>query len=617
MDIDGCALVVAVSESADLPGMSAVRRACAASGVDWLSVSIESDRAYVGPVSGHGRPGCDICARRRRQAARKRAHQHETVRRHQPELDRTRSPLLSGFAVDLVAALTGATVAGAARAGACPPATFVAIDLAELAVSRHRFLPDPGCPECGGLPPDSPDGARILLRSWPKSDPHTFRVRDLSSDGLDLMATYVDGAAGLIREVRTEPSRTFVRAVAPLSSRTSNESQHGWGRTLNARTARLTAVLESLERFAGVEPRGKRTTVHGSYRDLAPRAIDPRRLGLYPDDWYDRPDFPFARFHDGLELSWVWGFSFENREPVLVPERHAYYSLPQSAGPRLSYEISNGCALGGSLEEAILHGLLEVAERDAFLMTWYGRMPVPRLDLRTARDRTVPLMAESLSRQTGYDIAVFSTTLEQGIPCFWAMGIDRIGDPTRARAMCVGGAALRAENGIVNLLHELAHGLDHAGFATPDERERAARMVADPARVTAMGDHAMVYFHDAAFDRFDFLLSGSEPGGFDDLADTWHWPELTDLRDDLRELMARYLDRGLDIIVVDQTAPEHRTGGLSCVKVIVPGALPMTFGHENRRIHGLPRLYTVPAELGFRDRILTPADINPHPHPFP
>ncbi len=127
----------------------------------------------------------------------------------------------------------------------------------------------------------------------------------------------------------------------------------------------------------------------------------------------------------------------------------------------------------------------------------------------------------------------------------------------------------------------------------------------------------MVYFHDAAFDRFDFLLSGSEPGGFDDLADTWHWPELTDLRDDLRELMARYLDRGLDIIVVDQTAPEHRTGGLSCVKVIVPGALPMTFGHENRRIHGLPRLYTVPAELGFRDRILTPADINPHPHPFP
>ena len=39
------------------------------------------------------------------------------------------------------------------------------------------------------------------------------------------------------------------------------------------------------------------------------------------------------------------------------------------------YETSNGCALGGCFEEATAHGLLEVAERDAFLITWYGRMP--------------------------------------------------------------------------------------------------------------------------------------------------------------------------------------------------------------------------------------------------
>jgi len=33
--------------------------------------------------------------------------------------------------------------------------------------------------------------------------------------------------------------------------------------------------------------------------------------------------------------------------------------------PRLVFETSNGCALGSCLEEAILHGILEVAERDA------------------------------------------------------------------------------------------------------------------------------------------------------------------------------------------------------------------------------------------------------------
>jgi ribosomal protein S12 methylthiotransferase accessory factor len=39
-----------------------------------------------------------------------------------------------------------------------------------------------------------------------------------------------------------------------------------------------------------------------------------------------------------------------------------------------------------------------------------------------------------------------------------------------------------------------------------------------------------------------------------------------------------------NVIVVDQTTPEHRAGGCSCVKVIVPGMLPVTFGHESRRL---------------------------------
>jgi ribosomal protein S12 methylthiotransferase accessory factor len=77
------------------------------------------------------------------------------------------------------------------------------------------------------------------------------------------------------------------------------------------------------------------------------------------------------------------------------------------------------------------------------------------------------------------------------------------------------------------------------------------------------------------------------------------------------------LDLGLDVLVVDQTAPEHRAGGFACVKVLVPGALPMTFGHDLRRHHGIPRLAEVPRRLGYRDRPLPPEEVNPYPHPFP
>ncbi|HET9256140.1 MAG TPA: YcaO-like family protein, partial [Pseudonocardiaceae bacterium] len=90
-----------------------------------------------------------------------------------------------------------------------------------------------------------------------------------------------------------------------------------------------------------------------------------------------------------------------------------------------------------------------------------------------------------------------------------------------------------------------------------------------------------------------------------------------DLATDLTTAIGRYLARGLDVIVVDQTSPEHTRGGFRCAKVIVPGALPMTFGHRYRRVDGLPRLYSVPRLLGYRDHDLRPEEVNPHPHPFP
>ena len=52
-------------------------------------------------------------------------------------------------------------------------------------------------------------------------------------------------------------------------------------------------------------------------------------------------------------------------------------------------------------------------------------------------------------------------------------------------------------------------------------------------------------------------------------------------------------------------------------KVIIPGMLPMTFGHHLTRVTGLDRVYTVPMTLGYTNEPLTNEQLNPHPHPFP
>jgi ribosomal protein S12 methylthiotransferase accessory factor len=73
----------------------------------------------------------------------------------------------------------------------------------------------------------------------------------------------------------------------------------------------------------------------------------------------------------------------------------------------------------------------------------------------------------------------------------------------------------------------------------------------------------------------------------------------------------------LDVIVVDQTTPELKRNELYCVKVLIPGMLPMTFGHHLTRVTGLERVLKVPVLLGYAKQPLLLEQLNPHPHPFP
>ncbi|KJY27506.1 YcaO-like family protein, partial [Streptomyces katrae] len=100
------------------------------------------------------------------------------------------------------------------------------------------------------------------------------------------------------------------------------------------------------------------------------------------------------------------------------------------------------------------------------------------------------------------------------------------------------------------------------------------------------------------------------------------WPGAPEPVADLAALLAATVDRlagaGLEVVTVDQTEPGLRDRlGLHCVKVVVPGSLPMTFGHVNRRTRGLPRLLDVPHRLGRTPGPLRHEELALHPHPFP
>lgn len=356
------------------------------------------------------------------------------------------------------------------------------------------------------------------------------------------------------------------------------------------------------------------TVVRAAHADVADRALDPRTLGLHPDDRYDLPGFRFARFSPERETAWVWGYSRAREEPLLVPESCVHVGPRPAADPGFSFESAHGSAMGGSPAEAALHALLQVAERDALLAAWYLRLPLPRVDLASAADPLVPMAAERIRDVLGYDVTAFVATLEQGLPVVWLMAVDAGEDPVRPRTACVAAADLDPERGLRRALDELGPVLE--SLIRRYDPAHAARLVADSDLVRLPSDHPVLHGHRGACGRLGFLAADGPALTVADLTAHLAWPVHGDPEADLAELAGRFLASGLDVITVDTTSPEAAAGGASSARVIVPGALPMTSGHRYRRTHGLPRLLALPRLLGHRREDLRPDRLNPFPHPF-
>jgi ribosomal protein S12 methylthiotransferase accessory factor len=351
--------------------------------------------------------------------------------------------------------------------------------------------------------------------------------------------------------------------------------------------------------------------IHDSFNNLADQALDPVKVGLYTKEQYAQPDFPFEPFDPDNPIDWVWGYSFLQERPILVPEILAYYSSGFGGG--FVQEGSNGCALGGSLEEAIFYGILEVVERDSFLMTWYAKLPVPRLDPYSANDQELQLMVERLRAVAGYDVHLYNMTMENGIPSIWALA--KSGNLGKMNLICAAGAHLDPVRAAKSAIHELAGMMLVLQEKFEAGREEFVKMFHDPFLVQQMESHVMLYSLPQAEERLLFLLDRQRPlRTFDE--EFKRKVSHADLTDDLKDIIQVFRQLNLDVIVVDQSSPETLRNGLHCVKVLIPGMLPMTFGHHLTRLTGLERVLRVPAELGYAKQPLTVEQLNPHPHPF-
>lgn len=579
----------------------------------WLRGFVSFGEGIVGPLVQPGAAGCSQCADiRLLMGSRDRIEMVEVKQRLELDRGMESDPWASRTGLLQMAYVIGGEVQNLLRGDRVySEGRVYSIDLKTLKSSWHSFLPNPLCPVCGQLPDDSRDLAHVSLQPSPKISSSSFRSSRLDEMKEDIVNDYLDNRTGILNSKMYDLVTPFADASVNLPMLAGDEGTGG--RTHSYEESVLTAILEGVERYCGIKPRGKRTVVHDSYRNLENQAPHPLRVGVHAKEQYAQPGFPFKPFDPDRSIDWVWGYSFLEERPILVPELLAYYSVGHGT-EGFVYETSNGCALGGSLEEAIFHGIMEVVERDSFLMTWYAKLNLPRIDPFTANDQELELMVERMRVVAGYDLYLYDATMEHGIPSIFAIAKNR--KEKGLNLICAAGAHLDPVRAVKGAIHELAGMMLNLDEKFEANKEEYERMLHDSSLVRQMEDHGMLCGLPQVEERFSFLLD--ENGPMRSFNEEFNWKsDHADLTDDLQDIFQVFRQLNLEVIVVDQSTPETIRNGLYCVKVLIPGMLPMTFGHHLTRLTGLERVLRVPMELKFTKEPLTIEQLNPHPHPFP
>ena len=481
-------------------------------------------------------------------------------------------------------------------------------------VEVDQLIADSLCPLCKSPQPDSANGAELQLRANLKPRRGKTRLKSIHEYNINTNA-FINPICGVLGGASVREMDQSITATVSgkcFDAGSLSETIHWSGHAASYKDSLLIGILEGLERQSGGRCRRKTPVVFNSFSNLQDMALDPSTCGLLESVYYqDNPRL--TPYHPDLKMSWVWGYSLISSQPVLVPKQLGYYADGAGVDQRFMDHTSSGCAAGSCIEEAILRGLLELIERDSFVISWYARLCLPRIDPWSCPDSKTLFLLDRMERMN-WEICLLDSRLDMNIPS--VVSVIRRRDRELGSLLIGAGANIDASEAIRSALHEAGSFMMHFQNRVVAEEKRIREMAEDYTLVTDLVDHALLYGLPEMADRMSFFYSCPIMRSFaESYEEHRRFLPSGDIALDLARCITELRSCGLnEMIVVDQTSPEQDGLGIKTVCVIVPGLLPIDFGYNRRRALSLPRLMSAPVRAGFP--AFDKTAINAMPHAF-
>lgn len=344
------------------------------------------------------------------------------------------------------------------------------------------------------------------------------------------------------------------------------------GKGIDLASATASGLMESIETWHAERVTPERVA---SFAEL--------RAGEQAIDVWGLPPRQQSRLHEDLAIPWIAGVDLLSGKKTWVPFAlvHSDYSLPPPPGAGCFCASTNGLASGNILEEALIHGIAEVIERDA-LAIWHHRSAGERVatlvDLTTIDDPDVVQLLERLDA-ADMAVSVFDAASDVGVPVFHAEIVERgLRKPLFFPRVISGDGCHPARN--IALLRALTEAAQSRLTFISGSRDDITEDDYDPIqdRLGKAGHRALetalpgINYRDVPTFESDFF------------------------EQDLDHLFQRLEAIGItQVAMVDLSRPEFE--GIVVVRVVIPG-LATVVDHPNaahwRRLPARPRLQVQP-----------------------
>lgn len=316
----------------------------------------------------------------------------------------------------------------------------------------------------------------------------------------------------------------------------------------------------------------------------APR-VEPADFALFTPEQYGRPDFPWQSFGDDTPVSWKALLDPLEDAVRHVPARFVYFPYtPLSAHREAPVAPATATGLAAHWDPAVaaVEAICDVLEVHALALTWRDRVSPPQVRIETLSDENYDLVARF--ERTGATVTLLRLT-----PGPWpATLLAALSNPSPGAPALVFSAGTHPDEetairrGLERLAHAELYGrMLHGRMPPPDGAAGPEEIGGEAAHLRYWSDHE----HRPAA---DFLFASEErlEAAWDDGDGPAPSPAET-----LDALLAAVDEGGHRALLADLTTPDVHALGLTVLRAVVPGLLPLFFGH------------------GLGD--------NPYPHPFP